>query len=307
MGTFVEVKVASPEWSRARLAKAADGAIDYARELEKKFSGFDPESEVNALNLAKTLVVSPELFELVEKAKLVSAATGGEFDVTVAPILKLDGFYGSMPKRLLNAIPDTFGGVDWNNIILKPEDSRVILINNAWMDLSGIAKGYIVDKMAGYLVERGVQDIMINAGGDIYCGSKNKELPWKVGIRNPGSNGVVLALSLKDMAVATSGDYENILFDRGAGEEITHIINPATDEALKMAYSSVTVIASTCTIADALATGMMAMGRADAIVLADSLKGVFIVSVECSGGRDNIAYSSGAERFVSPPVVRTVS
>ncbi len=299
MDTFVQVKVAAPGRDRAELAKAADRALGRARELEKKFSIFDPESEVNALNIAGVRTTSPELFDLVMKASKAGRITDGEFDITVAPVLKADGFYGNMPAEIRDRIPEGFSGVGWKNVTLDPAGRSITLHNGAWIDLSGIAKGYIVDQMSAFLRNEGIEVFLINAGGDIYCGTGKKSGDWKIGVRRPGALNIAVTLSIRNMAVATSGDYENVIVDGNTGKIVSHIIDPSVDEARREIPSSVTVIASTCTEADALATGMMAMGREKAIALADTMDGVSIIAIECPGGQEKVSFSGGAAEYLA--------
>ncbi|MFH1552422.1 MAG: FAD:protein FMN transferase [Candidatus Omnitrophota bacterium] len=298
MGTFVQVKVAAPGRSKAQLKEAAQAALALARRLEQRFSVFYPLSEVNALNIAKTQKVSTELFDLIEKANSISSETGGEFDITVAPILKANGFYEDMPAEIRDKIPEGFGGVGWENVTLNLQERLVTLQNGAWIDLSGIAKGYIVDRIAKFLKKKGITACLINAGGDIYCGDKDRSGIWNIGVREPASMRVVIVLGIRDMAVATSGDYENVVIDKDTGEAVSHIIDPSVDKARAEVPSSVTVIAPTCIVADALATGMMAMGPGKAITLADTLDNVEVITLAYSGGKLKIDFSKGAEKYV---------
>jgi len=185
MGTFVQIKTSSPGYSRLELTSSVDEALDLARELEKMFSAFDPGSEANALNIAGTRKVSPELFKLIEQAKKISQMTDGEFDITVAPILKAEGFYKDMSAELRDRIPDGDEGVGWRNVTLRLDKKSIILRKGAWIDLSGIAKGYIVDRMAGLLRNKGITGMMVNAGGDIFCGRKGENGPGRSECGNP--------------------------------------------------------------------------------------------------------------------------
>ncbi|MGB2599577.1 MAG: FAD:protein FMN transferase, partial [Candidatus Omnitrophota bacterium] len=103
----------------------------------------------------------------------------------------------------------------------------------------------------------------------------------------------------KDMAVATSGDYENVVIDENTGEVLSHIIDPFREAPIKETFSSVTVIAPTCAEADALATGMMVMGKDDAIALANEMKDVSIIVVTGSDGQHSVDLSEGAEKYVT--------
>ena len=299
MDTFVQVKAVAPGYSREKIEEAVNGAFELARQLEKKFSVYDPGSEVNALNKAKSLTVSPELFDLLRMANGVSLITEGEFDVTVAPVMKANGFYGDMPAELLKDIPDDFSGVNWKNVKIRMDKHKILLVNNAWIDLSGIAKGYIVDRMSDHLRGNGIESSMVNAGGDIYCGRKGKDGDWRIGVRKPGAKNIVMTLDIGGMAVATSGDYENVAVDKETGEIVSHIVDPRTDTPVKERASSVTVIAPSCARADALATGMMAMGREKALALADTLEDVEIIVIECTPEGHSTYYSRNAVKYLS--------
>ncbi len=299
MDTFVQVKAVSASHSREKIAEAVNEAFGLGRQLEKKFSAYDTESEVNALNRAKSLAVSPELFNLLITANRVSLITEGEFDVTVAPVMKANGFYGDMPADLLKDIPDDFSGVDWRNVKIRMDKHKILLVNNAWIDLSGIAKGYIVDRMSDHLRGKGIEGFMVNAGGDMYCGSKGKNGDWRIGVRKPGAKNIVMTLDIGDMAVATSGDYENVAIDKETGEIVSHIVDTRVDKPVKEKASSVTVITPSCARADALATGMMAMGREKALALADTLEDVEIIAIECNPEGQSTYYSRNAKKYLS--------
>lgn len=299
MGTFLQIKIDDPEITPKEAVELLDGAVHLAKELEKKFSVFDLESELNMLNINKSMKVSPELFKIIASAKKISRLTGGEFDVTVAPVMKADGFYSDMPEELLEKIPNGTGGVGWRNVTLKPDGTTVVLRKGAWLDLSGIAKGYIVDRISSFLYGQGVKGVLVNAGGDMLCRSRTDGRPWRIGVRDPSGMRVLLVLSISDKAVATSGDYENVLLDKSTGKMISHIIDPSSGEAIADDHSSVTVIAPKCSQADALATAMMAMGPTKAIALADVMHQVSVITVHHPWGEPVISYSRGAEDYFS--------
>jgi len=307
MGTFGKVKVLSREFSGETLREKVDEAITRANILEEKLSIFIEDSELNKLNTLKKMKVGRDLFQLIKHSKEVSRVTGGEFDVTVAPILNKEGFYHDMPKEIKDKIPKNFDGVGWENVILMQDTREIELQNGAWIDLSGIAKGYIVDEMAEFFIAEGIVDFLINAGGDIYAGGKNKEKAWKIGLRRPCSEAldkksfseyVILTLSVENMAVATSGDYENVIIESGEKTKISHIIDPRAAKSKRKISSSITVIAPTCTYADALATGMMALGGKEALILADTISEIEVITVIDSNDNPEIKFSKNAKKYV---------
>jgi len=302
MDTFVQVKIsgerAGDKEGREKVEEAVSGAFQLADELEKRFNIYYPKSEINSLNIAREQSVSPALFDLLEKSEEISRLTSGGFDTTVAPVLKQEGFYKDMPESIREKIPDSPAEGGWKDIILSPESRNVTLRSTAWVDLSGIAKGYIVDRMAEFFRKNKIQGFLINAGGDIYCGERNGDGKWMIGLREPGTEGVLLVLELEDMAVATSGDYENWIMDRDTGEVFSHIVDPLHHALVEKELSSVTVISPACAEADALATGMMAMGKGEAIALADAIEGVEAIVVTFSRDGYKIDYSGGAGEYI---------
>ncbi|MDD4956734.1 MAG: FAD:protein FMN transferase [Candidatus Omnitrophica bacterium] len=298
MGTFVRVIL----YPSAGLAVPPDGAInsaiELAKALEDRLSLYNPKSALNDLNRTRVSTGDPDLFTVIRRATEISRSTGGEFDVTVAPILKRNGFYSEVPRQILDLIPDNDTGVSWTNIKLDETNGSVSIADGTCLDLSGIAKGYIVDRMAGKMKEQGAEHFLINAGGDIYCTEKKDGSAWKIGLRDPRTGKVLITLGIKNAAVATSGDYENKVTDRGSGEVVSHIIDPSTDGPVKLKPSSVTVIAVDCMTADALATGMMAMGAEKAVDLADSIEGVEVITVDEPGSDVVVRYSASARAYV---------
>jgi len=159
MGTFVEVRV----WgSRDDQEKIIEETFEFASAFEGKFNIFSTRSEINHLNLKKKAKVSPELYHVLDLSKKISVMTDGEFDVTIAPMLKYGGFYEEMPESIRNMIPDRYEKGDWKNITLVSPD-HVSLDGGVWVDASGIAKGYIVDQMAAFLADKKMVYFLINA------------------------------------------------------------------------------------------------------------------------------------------------
>ena len=298
MDTFFEIKISDPQISRSELESVLSGAIAYGKTLEGKLDVFNPASEVNALNVNGKHKCSDELFDILQKSVGISEITGGKFDITTSPVLNAKGFYSRMPEALRSLIPKSFDGVGWENVILSPDSNDAELLNGAWIDPSGIAKGYIVSKISDYLKNIGIRFFLINAGGDIYCTTKSRGQFWKIGVREPGSDKMVLALMIKNMAVATSGDYENVVKSKDGVSFISHIIDPSRNEPIVERAASVTVITPNAAVADALATGMMAMNKEDAVNVANSVSDVEIIAIEHTFDENVSVLSDGAAKYI---------
>lgn len=273
LGTLVQIRL----WgeSDSLLEAAAADAFAEIERVEGLTSVFQPESGVWRLNNGGE-VVSAELAGLIRKALEVSAKSAGAFDPTVFPLLELWGFYDStgcerkVPSQ--GEIERVLNMVDYRMIELEADTIRLDLKRAKDVDLSGIAKGYAVDRAAGILREQGVEKGIVDAGGDILCfGHKSKG--WSIGIRDPRSdnpNDLRGIIKIDSGAVATSGDYEN--YFEADGIRYHHLLDPATGMPAREAISA-TVLAPTATQADAWATALFVLGE-EGIALLEELEGL---------------------------------
>ncbi len=245
-------------------AEAAAG--DAAREMhriESVMSTWKEESEISRLNRGsqgKPFKVSSELFLLLNKASQFSKMTGGAFDVTAMPVVKLWGFQGGEPHLPSDKeISDAVRKVGWRKMILDAADTTVTLYGGATIDLAGIGKGYAVDRCAGILRDHGTESALVDLGGNMFAiGAPPGREAWSIGIRDPeDSGGVIGKLLISNEAVATSGNYENfVVID---GKRYGHIVDPRTGRTVDHVLG-VTVIAPSATESDALSTGLFVMG-----------------------------------------------
>ena len=299
MGTFVQVKAMSRDMNQDDICEAVEGAFTLAREIESKVSVYDAESELNNLNFSGKMKVSLDVLDVLIVAKKINDLTSGAFDPTIAPILKRNGFYGGMPLEVLERIPEGDGGVGFHNVWINTESGVVSLDNGAWLDLSGLVKGYIVDRMASFLKEKGVKIFLVNAGGDIYCAKGPSGKKWRVGIREPGTEEITAVLEIENYAVATSGDYENVIVDGEHRKIISHIADPSLLMTTEMTPLGFTVIGPDCVTADGLATGMTVMGHENALKTAEGIAGVEVIAVISPENEDAVFMSSGADKYIS--------
>ena len=233
--------------------------------VDASLSPFNKESVITAINDNKD--VSPdEMFkEVFTLAMDISKETDGAFDITVAPLVNAWGFgfkNGSQPSRhqvdslLLLVGYEKISMVDGK---VKKQDPRIML------DCSAIAKGYGTDRVARLLRNRGVQNYMVEIGGEVVTSGVNPErLPWKIGVTKPTDDSLNTGhelqtiLNLTDKAMATSGNYRNFYYK--GGKKFAHTIDPKTGYPVQHSILSATVIAKSCAVADAYATSFMVMG-----------------------------------------------
>lgn len=257
MGTYVSLSVVDPSQSRAEEALGAAWAV--LDRLEARLTRFRPESALSALNSHGRLDGAPEdLTRVLDLAVFAHRATKGAFDPTVLPVLAYIEESAEAGRR-----PDPSRLEELRGLVGLERvrwDGRSVHLDRAGMALTldGVAKGYIVDRMAEALRERGVRHGLVDAGGDIAAfGGKAEGLPWMVAVRNPADVESPLArLELTDGACATSGDYE-VYFDKE--RLFHHIVDPAMGVSPHLIHSS-TVLADTAARADSLATALLVLG-----------------------------------------------
>jgi len=299
MGTLVEITLPAVNNSSISVEQVLDQTTARMKSLEQTLSIYNENSDISALNSlspGEFKKVSPETYTVIKKSLTISKITGGTFDITVAPLLKLWHFEKGKLKEVPSdeKIKEALAKIGWTNIILAPQSEIGFSKEDVQINLGGIAKGYIVDEGVEILKSAGIESALLNAGGDIYClGEREKGTFWKVGIRHPRKKGETIGtLKLKDQAVATSGDYEK--FFTLQGRRYSHIINPSSGYPVDNSLIQSTVIAPDCTQADALATALLVMGKKKSLALVESLPEVEAVVVEETKNKQlSISYTSG--------------
>lgn len=275
MGTKAMVTIYGLEDGEA--AAAAAEALGEIHRIESVISNWREDSELSRLNRRSgdgPVRISPELHGLLERSAGYCEASGGAFDVTALPLVRLWGFRGgepSVPRR--TALDEALGRVGCGRFRLDAGDTTAALDAGVEIDLAGVGKGYAVDMCAKALIERGVTSGLVNLGGNMYAiGAPPGRRGWTIGIRDPGgSAGVVGELVLSDAAVSTSGNYENFVVI--GGERYGHIIDPRTGKTVDSVLS-VTVIAESAEEADALSTGLFVTGPEGAADLRGAFPGL---------------------------------
>ena len=243
--------------------------FDFADRKARQFDHRQEQGAVGRLNRAGEGNVPQEVLAVLETALTVAAASGGAFDPTILALTDLWSFDtgGRLPTG--PQVEQARGRVDFSRVIVST-DGRVVLPEGIGFDLGGIAKGAVVDLTADYLLDRGYEDFLIDAGGDILVsGLKQGRTSWRIAIRHPRNSQAVLGVldmgkRGERIAVVTSGDYERY-FEQD-GERYHHILDPRSGYPAK-ALVSVTILAPTCTLADALSTAVFVLGPEEGLKL----------------------------------------
>ena len=233
--------------------------------VDSALSMFNDKSIISRINRGED-VKTNEMFDTVfNLAKNIADNTNGAFDITVAPLVNAWGFgfkTGNPPtKAAIDSLRSIVGykKVALRNNRITKTDPRVML------DCSAIAKGYGCDVVAHLLQRHGIENYMVEIGGEVVThGISEKRLPWKIGVTKPTDDSLAVdkelqtVLNVKNMAMATSGNYRNFYYKNG--KKYAHTIDPKTGYPVQHNILSATVLAKHCAEADAYATSFMVMG-----------------------------------------------
>lgn len=268
MGTSYHIKLVPVKEHSIDVESMKGKISSRLAEVDNEMSTYKKDSDVSRFNRSAAdtwIPASAETIDVVRTAQEISRLSHGAFDITVGKIVNLWGFG---PTLNVEEIPDAdtirtllaqsgYQKLDLRQSppAIRKSDSRISL------DLSAIAKGYAVDAVARLLIENRIENFLVEIGGEIVThGHKQQQQPWVVGIERPVADqrSIRQRLHLRDVAMATSGDYRN--FFEHNGVRYSHTIDPATGYPISHKLASVTVIDSSCMRADALATAIMVMG-----------------------------------------------
>ena len=241
---------------------------DIEAELKKvdgSLSPFNKHSIITKINRNEDVTVDKMFADVFNLARQISTETDGAFDITVAPLVNAWGFgfkNDTQPTRhAIDSLKQLTGymKVSLDGMKVSKKDPRMML------DCSAIAKGYACDVVAEYLRRRGIENFMVEIGGEIVTqGINEKRLPWKIGVTKPVDDSLntnqelQTVLYVTNKAMATSGNYRNFYYKNG--KKYAHTIDPVTGYPVQHNILSATVIADNCATADAYATAFMVMG-----------------------------------------------
>ena len=275
MGTTFQVKIVQSEITLDTevLEREINTRLE---EVNRQMSTYRDNSEITQFNRSRStdwFAVSSDFAYVLHIAREISTWSDGAFDVTIGPLVNLWGFGpNAIPERVPS--PDSIDAhralvgykkihIDLSAPAIKKESPEI------YCDLSAIAKGYGVDRIASYLDSLGINRYFIEIGGELRTKGHNPlgQL-WRIGIASPaGQDELQKALALNNMSMATSGDYHNY-FERD-GIRYSHTIDPRTGRPITHALASVTVLHKSCAYADGLATAINVMGPEKGIAFAE--------------------------------------
>ena len=286
MGTSFTVKVVGEQLDAGKLRSQIEEEL---QKINGLMSTYDENSELSKFNrfpVLRPFPVSQEVLEVLKLSSEIFEHSGGAFDVTVGPLVNLWGF-GPEPSR--DVVPRDeeieaarqrtgFG-------LLQIADGRLLKTRNIYVDLSAIAKGYAVDQLALILQKQGVANYLIEIGGELRASGQNAQGdPWIIAVEVPDelSRSMFRTLELRDMSMATSGDYRNYFEVDGA--RYSHTIDPRTGRPITHNVASVTVLSQSAAMADGYATAINVLGVEQGLALAQAQNLAVLVIIKTGDG-----------------------
>ena len=280
MGTTYSIKYVQKKSFKStdNIKKTVDAELE---RINSMMSTWDPESNLSRINKSPAdqwLDLPPDLSKLIGFAFDLSLKTNGKYDVSCGPLVNLWGFGPKGDKKIPTESQIKkalqISGYDKIDLDIKANQLKK-KFKESYIDLSSIAKGYGVDKVADTLENFGIKNYMVEIGGEIKTSGKKNDVPWRIAIESPRkekNKSFNKVLNFTDCAMATSGDYRN--FFKDDKRRYSHTIDPATGRPVQndLASVSVAIPNGKCFKADAWATALMASGRENGVELAVKFK-----------------------------------
>jgi thiamine biosynthesis lipoprotein len=272
------------------------GIVKVMKKVDHSLSTFDPNSTISKVNQNRDTILDECFLTVYRKAMEISEITDGAFDITVAPLVNAWGFGFKNKENVTPELIDSLKQlVGYNKI--KLVDGKIVKQHpGAMLDCNALAEGYMCDLVAGYLAEQGCKNYMVEIGGEVVAKGKNpKGVYWKIGISKPDDNNIInqeleAVVQLKDMALATSGNYHKFYIENG--KKYAHEINPKTGYPALSNLLSATALADSCMVADAFATAFMVSGLEKSIEIVNSRKDLEAYFIYADENGDYKTYAS---------------
>lgn len=301
--TIVSVTIYDNDTEKAEIL--LDESMKICEKFENLFSKNIPDSDIYKINTAANspVEINVDTSYLLEKGLYYTQISDGKFNITIAPLTQLWDFHGeanAIPQD--NEITQALSHIDhgMKNHILNIDsrnNTATLSDDKSSIEIGGIAKGYIADKIYEYLADQDIAGAIINMGGDIkVLGQNQNNESFTIGINDPNNSGTPLfPIYLKNISVATSGTYERYFMDEN-GKKYHHILDPETGYPVNTDILQATVITTDSVDADALATICILKGSRDAVNFIEDIPDTECILITNSG---DIIKSNGADKFIS--------
>ena len=277
MGTYYLVKIVNPPIDMT-LKKLKNEIEITLIDINQKMSNWDTFSEISILNKNKSLQpikISEDLSTVINAANTINLKSNGFLDITLDPLIELWGFGYTKNKKYVPTNKEIQNALQFVNqkkfIQLNFKNNTITKVQKeVSINLSSIAKGYGIDMIGKKLNKLGIENYLIDIGGDILThGVNSKNQNWVIGIENPNLKKKLIKeiVNVTNKGIATSGDYKN--YYKENGKQYSHIINPNTGKPIRHQTKSVTVVHNNAMIADGWATALLAMGSLKGLKLSE--------------------------------------
>jgi thiamine biosynthesis lipoprotein len=299
-GTYYSATYLQPE------GKDLQAQLDiFFNEFNRSLSTYDPNSLISRINRNDITTIDTYFETVFTASQKVSEATGGAFDITVAPLVNAWGFgFGNHDRSKEPDLSKLMPLIGYQKVRL--ENRQLVKQNNAIMiDVSAIAQGYSADLIAAIFEKNGCVHYMIDIGGEIVCkGSNPKGKNWQIGIDKPVDDSLNVSgelqtiVSITNRAITTSGNYRQ--FYVKDGKKYAHTINPKTGRPVNHNLLSATVVAADCTTADAYATAFMVLGKDSAMALCKRTPDMdcYLIYTD-KNGKYQVAHTEGFKKYMT--------
>lgn len=234
------------------------------KKIDTSFSTYLAVSIISRMNNNDSTAVADKFFtDVFNKSMKISGTSGGLFDVTVAPLVNAWGFGFTKKATVDSAMIESLLRITGYKMV-RLDAGKLIKQNPKMMlDFNAIGQGYSVDVLAAYLESKGIQNYLVELGGELIARGKKYNETWTVGIDQPSDSAteernLQAIIKLNNRALSTSGNYRKFYIENG--QKYAHTIDPRTGYPAKQNILSATVLADDCTTADAYATAFMVMG-----------------------------------------------
>ncbi len=268
--------------------------------INRSMSTYDPDSELSKFNASDSgqwIAISTDLAAVLQIARIVNKQSVGAFDVTIGPLVNLWGF-GPTPGPASAPAPAavserlTYTGIDLIDVRPEPPAWRKSH-PGIYVDLSAVAKGYAVDRVADLLRTAGIDDFMVEIGGELrVAGHRADGGRWRIGVDNPtvGTAAIARVIEITDIAMGSSGNYRN--FHVIEGQHYGHTIDPRDGYPVRHGLAAVTVFHESAAWADAWATALLVLGPELGVEVAErhQLAALFTADVDASREQIETAY-----------------
>lgn len=260
-GTTYSILCISDKYSVGYLSRKVSGILE---EIDNSMSVYNNSSVISRINRNETDKPDRYLEEVIGLSQKVSEMTGGAFDITVGPLVRAWGFGPEENRKFDTSKLDSLMNlVGYKKIRVEKgllvRDNPGIII-----DVNAIAQGYTADVIGRFFDSLGIENYLVEVGGEVKSSGTKSGKPWRIGIDKPFDNNMKpgenlqAVIELSGEGLATSGNYRK--FYEVDGVKYSHTINPVTGYPARNRLLSATIIAGESAIADAVATACMVMG-----------------------------------------------